>query len=738
MKLLGCAVLLCGLGAAAQAEMVGVQPAAANENTVLLMPFDGKTVDEALRVVRPEGGSLGKKRGPFKPVAGRFDGAVELGPSAYFRINVADIIDPKAFRIGLWVKMDPKKAEGGSPFGLNIVFPSKEKRSGYVRLTTGRYRHGGKLFRDWQLTCWQDGDKVKRRYAQYSIEHWKPEWRHVGVTWQAGAKPRQGVTKYFIDGLCVGVMDSCGDLNKASLMTISGGNKGCAIDDLVICRGAKPFTAAEVGWEGFLPGQGLKRCRINLPVYVYFSQPMDPKFTGVTLFDETANAPIQASAKVVGDGSVLKLDFSDKKPLPLGRRIAIRFPSDPEKQLRSIDGACFDPSKSGQQWFATRAKNQPPRPLNILIRNNNLQTDLKGTEQALRNGLDIVEVNPVKLKDAWISNHSVRRGRGKPRTLGPGPGGDRKGFMAVPTAPHETLYETYARLDYVNVKDGKIDPIPHFEDQMRIINRWDRLIALQGYGPGTVEEYKALYKRCGWRWNRVVCYHGPPNPCYAKPGLTWHQWRGMAGAENWLIGNGIKVRGSLFDNNPLFPNGITPRMMAEAKRKGKMTWTYASMRLNIVHAARLGIDVAPPNNRLAYRRDLRARQRLYELNDYEGARPPEVAALTCSGKPLHGRKDVKVEPTFILDFSVPAEARSVNYDSVRLVALRGPQAADDKDRVPMFIRTDKDQLRFTLNPQVPLKPGGSYRLTVGFGKYPKAASGKAMRKPFQVTFATGG
>ena len=723
------------MSAAAMADIVSKEPLESSEKTLLLFPMDGRTVEEALRGTSSTGKAFRLRRGKVDIVTGRFGGAVTLSETTELQCQMPDATIPaEGFRFACWLRVDKKQAEGGAPIAIGVRLDDGKNR-GSIQWSVQRWAHESDLFRDWQI-----GLQVlplppaRRRQTFYSIEQWRDDdWHHVGVSYEPGAAPGSGVSRLFVDGVCVGIMPGIGAMPaKGMTFFLTAAKSGAAVDDVALLRGAEPFTTPTVEWEGFLPGPGQNRCHPDQLIYLYFSQPMDRRFAGIQLVDETENRPVVREGAFVGDGSVYKIAVSAQKPLPLGHRYCLRFPDRPETQLRSVDGAPFDPSRIGPQWFETRAKNEPPHRLAILLRNDNLTATLEGTEQALRNGLSIVEINPVRLKDAWVSNHTWDRGREMPRTLYPGEGGDTKGFLAVPTAPRDTPYATYAALDYVNLKDGKIDPLPHFEDQVRIINRWDKLIALQGYGPGTVEEYRALYQRCGWRWDRVIVFHGDPNACYAKPEITWQHWRAFPRARNWLIGNGYQVRGSLIDSDPLFPNGITPAFMAAAKKLGKTTWTYASVSANMALATRLGIDVAPPDNGLAFKSDLRARQELYRLNDWEGARPPCVVGVSCGQAPLDGRQDVELQPTWILDFDLPMEACSVNYDTVRLL----PEGAKDSERIPLYIRTEGDAAGFTLKPQLPLASGQRYTLTIGFGQEPKAASGHTLSRPFTARFAT--
>ncbi len=95
-----------------------------------------------------------------------------------------------------------------------------------------------------------------------------------------------------------------------------------------------------------------------------------------------------------------------------------------------------------------------------------------------------------------------------PPTLRVATGGDQAGYNSITTPLEQTPYAQYAAYDFANVADGRIDPIPRMEDQIRLVNQWDRLMEIQGGSDVPESEYRALYKQGGLRWERVLAYHG--------------------------------------------------------------------------------------------------------------------------------------------------------------------------------------------------------------------------------------
>ncbi len=146
------------------------------------------------------------------------------------------------------------------------------------------------------------------------------------------------------------------------------------------------------------------RCAAEPAAVFVFSQPMDRHYADILLFSVSRKQPIASiKGKWVGDGSVYKIELT--QPPPFGETFTFQFPRDPQRSPRTIDGVLFDVNSMDEQTFATRAKGSPPQRLAILFRNDNLHATLADTLAMLRSGIDIVEINPIKLADAWVSNH---------------------------------------------------------------------------------------------------------------------------------------------------------------------------------------------------------------------------------------------------------------------------------------------------------------------------------------------
>jgi Big-like domain-containing protein len=83
-----------------------------------------------------------------------------------------------------------------------------------------------------------------------------------------------------------------------------------------------------IAWRGFLPGDGLTRCRVSLPLVLYFSAPLDNAVASpVVLWDATDQAPFTHwQGRYVGNKSVYKISFA--KPLAFGHRYELRLRRD--------------------------------------------------------------------------------------------------------------------------------------------------------------------------------------------------------------------------------------------------------------------------------------------------------------------------------------------------------------------------------------------------------------------------
>jgi hypothetical protein len=135
------------------------------------------------------------------------------------------------------------------------------------------------------------------------------------------------------------------------------------------------------------------------------------------------------------------------------------------------------------------------------------------------------------------------------------------------------------------------------------------------------------------------------------------------------------------------------------------------------------------NNELAYKGNQMAREALYELHIHEDASAPAVRSATVDGARTLANATVSASPVIAIRFSTQVEARSLNYNSVRLT-----RAGDnDPQRIPMRIDADGAWTTFTVSPREPLSPG-AYLLRVGDGAAPVSVAGLVQIRTFSATF----
>ncbi len=507
------------------------------------------------------------------------------------------------------------------------------------------------------------------------------------------------------------------------------------IDEVRISRVAR---VPRPQWQGFLPGNGLEDCRVDLPLYLYFSMPMDAsRRSPVSIFDVTEGSPFEHwEGRYPGDHSCFEIKL--RKPLHHGHQYRIDF-SRGREQFQSSAGAPFDPSHLPPLQFRTHEKGTPPRPLYVRFRNDNTHVTVEGMERMLAHGMDLIEFNLVYIKDGWISNHLERPDGVKRkvnvlmpgRTVPEGKKGDREGFRRIKTEPFDTLYETYASIDYVDVDDGKIDRIPRWEELLEVIQRWDRPIHLQIEGPGaTREDFVRLFRESGLDLARVHSWHSdgatrnnlPLSKSRETRSYLFYPPKGRGMAEGFTA------------EDERFPNGMTPFVIRQAHERGRCTWLYSRVtRPAVTMAARLGIQYMCENN-LAYKGDLSSRQTLYELNDYDGNRPPAVQSVTVDDQPLARRSGISRTPRIALRFTDTMESRSVNYRSVTL----HPVGSSGEQSVPLHFDAHADFRSFGIRPQKELSAGTEYRLRIGGSstREPVDLAGLSLASSWQTTFTT--
>ncbi len=730
------------------ADLVPDKASARDNDASFICEFDAKEPVDSCPVLAPEDGKWTFEKIHPKAIPGKFGNALFLVPGSEIKFDSsAAILQAEQFRLSFWLSCGFRNAKDGIPLQISIPLKDGSKDAGVVQVKVVPCP------RNWEFSSTQtwhlefqvsSGGKGASAFEklQCAIEDWKEgDWHHVAVLYSAGGKNDGGKTskplmRLYVDGACVAMSQRAPALTGAgesiSLQSKADSQAICSIDDLRIDGSARAFTARSAGWEGFLPGNGLGKCRTDLPLYFYFSQPMDRKFGGISIFDKTDGRSLEdGTGKFVGDGSVYKLEF--KKPLPFGHIFKVQFPPD-DKALRTIDGILFKPSSIPEQTFSTRKRGEPPRPLDIMFRNDNLHASLEGTLRMLKSGIDIVEINPVKLKDAWVSNHCKGRSGELPPNLKAGEGGDQKALDDMPAPLEETPYSAYDKINFCKSPGGKPEVIGRLDEQIGMINNWDRLMEIQGYSDVPEEEYRRLYENGGLRWEKVLAYHGPAACCYGKPRTQWAHSNASPHAKNWLAGLATYLPGILEENDPLFPDGITPAYVVNAKKNGKMLWMYAFSNRNegtLTMAARLGLDVYVPDNDMAFLGSKRNREVIYRLNSYEDAKAPTVTGISLDGN-NPSIKSYPLDSSGIkIEFSCPMEARSVNYDSVRLTKENAPEP-----RVAMSITADAQKRTFTLKPLKSLEINTGYMLSIGYDAEPRSLNGMELQTRKTMIFST--
>ena len=507
---------------------------------------------------------------------------------------------------------------------------------------------------------------------------------------------------------------------------------------LSICGlcGRATTTAAAPRWEGFLPGADLKDCRVNLPLYLYFSEPMDAsRERPVAIIDTKSGKPFEDwEGRYPGDQSCFEINL--KRPLSHGRTYRIDFTAG-DKQFRSVDGELFDLTTAGRLSFSTHSSETPPRPLYVRLRNDNTHVSVAGMHQMLAHGMDLIELNCVHIKDGWISNHLVRPHNAgtKVNVINPGTSipegkdGDYPAFKRITTEPPDTTYATYAAVDYIDTTDGKIDPLPRFEDVLKVIQQWDRPIHLQIEAPkATTEDFEELFRNTGLDVSKIHSWHSDGA---ARPNVPLSKERESRTCL-FYPPHGKGLGDGFTPDKADFPNGMTPRLIAQAHADGKTSWLYSYVtKPNVVMAARLGVQYMCDND-LAYEGKRLSRIAMYELNDYNGNQPPRVIDLTIDGKQVDGRSDVPAVPGMVLRFTDMMELRSVNFETVTLHNV----TAADRKQIPLFIEAEEDFQAFRVRPQEPLKESARYVLSIGGRPEhgPFDLGGMPVSRKWQATF----
>lgn len=508
---------------------------------------------------------------------------------------------------------------------------------------------------------------------------------------------------------------------------------------LVAACGVSNADAEPPSWQGFLPGKDLKDCRVNLPLYLYFSQPMDAsRGRPIKIIDAETGKPLENwEGTYPGDKSCFEVKL--RRHLEHGRTYRIEFAKG-DKRFRSDAGEAFDATSVGSLSFSTHAHGAPPRPLYLRLRNDNTHVSVAGMQRMLAHGMDLIEINCVKIKDGWVSNHLERPHNAGtkvhviiPGTSVPGgKGGDYPAFKRITTEPHETSYATYAEVDYIDKTDGVVDPLPRFEDVLRVIQRWDRPIHLQIEAPtATSKDFEALFRQTKLDVSRIHSWHSGGTTRQHVPLSKDRESR----AALFYPPSGKGLGEGFAPGEAEFPNGMTPSLIQQAHAAGKTSWLYSYVtKPNVVIAARLGVQYMCDND-LAYEGNRLSRQTMFELNSFDGNRPPRVMSLFVDDGPIDGRADVSGSPEISLRFTDTMELRSVNYETVTLHR----HAAGNQARIPLRIRGEDDFRTFKVKPQQPLQAGTRYTLTIASSSEhgPFDLGGLPLAEQRQATFTVG-
>ena len=498
------------------------------------------------------------------------------------------------------------------------------------------------------------------------------------------------------------------------------------LDEFRISAGApRGMDLCRPEWCGFLPGT-YEKCRTNLPLELYFSKPLDTaRGAPVRLMDITAGKPVPCKGTWLGDKSVYEMRLP--APLALDHEFELQFEKG-KKQAGDKHGNLLVVEKIPPQRFRTRKRGEMPRALPLKFRNDNSHVTVEGMERMCANGTDMIEFNLVQIKDGWISNHMTRMTRNGKTFLRviEGANGDRAGYEAITTDCDETPYATYAAVDYIDKTDGKIHSLPRAEKLYEVIRKWDKPVHLQIISSDKEdrESVKAFLKRINFDWTRFHAWHGDCRrdaPSYARNSIfvLAYPWRRLQRRSGW----------AWQATQEHWPGYTNPQWVRQAKRNGRTVWVYGG---EVLRSARLGCDYRMDNS-LAYHGNMACRKELYKLHEYENAVGPAVKSVTCNNKPLE-KAAVSARPAIAVCFSLPVEARSFNYDTVRLTPAGSEK--DNAARIPLRIDGDTGMEIFRISPQQNLRQG-DYVLTIGHEKGPVSLAGKRMSPAYSVSFSVG-
>ena len=718
-----------------EALATGPLPLTADDDTMFLAHYDGGTridglaADFSVRVPTPSerGGDCRISPG------GRFGNALRLTPTSYMQYALTDV-DLTSYTIETWFRMDSDHCAWRMPateigkYGiLQLVAPEKP----YDRVMIEVHYHSLKV------THTSGGEAKSKRFYSFGIG--KGGWlagseHHLAVTFDGSRAGQTSLLVAYVDGQKIWEERALRPLQAKNFNLILGQKpspdagyrkyKALAgqFDELRISNRAhrRVLDLSRPQWRGFLPGP-YDRCRPQLPLELYFSKPLDPKHgPPVRLVDRTTDTTVAFSGQYLGNGSVYQLTCAS--PLPFGHEFSLAFEVG-GRQARDAVGNRIDVASIPLQQFRTRNKGDAPRLLPLKFRNDNTHVTAEGMERMCEY-MDAIEFSMARIKDGWVTNHLTNW------RVVPAIGGDEKAFQSMPKPAPDTSYAELAQIDFFNVDDGKIDPIPRCRELYEIIRKWDKVVHLQikfSKQMAASEQKKLLdtwLEEVQFDWSRFHSWHK------AKEGV-------LPNERNSTYALAYPDRGErnarfYYPNERGWPGFTTPEWVNQAEAHGRTTWgSQLTTKPGIQRLARLGMDYMLSDD-LAYKGKQLPRQALFELHMYEGAAPPVVrTATTADGEALAGAT-VPAKPVIRITFNTQVEARSFNYRSVRLSRNGG----QDAGLIPMRIDAAEEWTSFVVSPQMPL-PAGPYVLEVGGGAAPVSVAGLVQSEKFRATFTAG-
>jgi len=722
--------VLCWLAYDANQSLAGATAAPASaksdENTVFLAHFDGNVSGEGLAADISRGRAdsvVSTDCSLSDKTEGRFGSSLKITEKSYLEYDLGKL-DLQSLSISFWFRMDTDGA----------VWAKADTAGREYKI----FRLSTKNGQEYVSAEFRRRTLFVRYVSQEKEEYLVPAWFRANGRWLTGSEHYMTLTfdgarsetnctlNVYIDDRPVKQKDGLLPM-QGTEFTLSIGRQvphqterfrtmAGLIDELHISDCVRPHAdLSRPEWRGFLPGC-YNRCRTDLPLEIYFSKALDPAFGApVALIDRTTGKRVGLNGQFVGNGSVYKIDCDP--PLAFEHEFSLEFQTG-EKRPRDRSGNPASIENIPVQGFSTRKEGETPRPLPLKFRNDNTHVTVEGMEQMCANGMDAIEFNMVQIKDGWIPNHMRRAKKGDKTYLAviPARDGDQEGFDGIESPCQETDYATYAAVDYIDSKDGKIDPIPRCEDLYKIIKKWDKTVHLQVICYEG-NDFLGYLGKIGFDWSRFHSWHGKgpsglPEDRLSTYALSYPYKPEKGGDGVWHFR----------ESQARWPGYVSPAWVDQAKEHGYTVWQYGG---TVQRAARLGFDFSMDND-LAYEGNKRSREILYKLHQYEGATTPVINAVAVKDRPLE-QVVLAGDEVVSISFDVAMEARSLNYNSVCLLR----EGDENKQKIPLRIDADSDFRVFSVSAREKLREG-DYVLTIGNGKEPISIAGLVLAKSTSI------